>query len=162
MKRYRCAVVPGSFDPITVGHLDLIKRACGMFDTVYVTAFRNAEKHGMFMEEEKLHMMRLAVKDLPNAVCSVEDGVLADFAKAHNAVIVKGLRNGTDFDYETSLAYINRAIADAETVFLPASQEYLHISSSYVREMLRYHGDFSKAVPEAVWLYLTKEWKPKQ
>ena len=162
MKRFSAAVVPGSFDPVTVGHLDLIERAAAMFDTVYVTAFQNAEKTGMFTAEEKLHMLRLAVSGIPNAVCSVETGVLADFASEHDAVIVKGVRNGTDFDYEMNLAYISRAIAGegrTETLLLPAKQEYLHISSSYVREMLRYHGDFRAAVPGAVYEYLINEWR---
>ena len=162
MKHFTAAVVAGSFDPVTVGHLDLIERAAAMFETVYVTAFHNAEKTGMFTAEEKLHMLRLAVKDIPNAVCSVETGVLADFAASRSAVIVKGVRNGADFDYETNLAYINRAIAgdgNTETLLLPAKQEYLPVSSTYVREMLRYHGDFRKAVPDAVYAYLTNEWR---
>lgn len=170
MKRYNAAVVPGSFDPVTIGHLDLIRRAAAMFETVYAAVFCNADKSGMFTPEEKLHMLRLAVSDLPNVICSVETGVLADFAVKHDAVIVKGVRNASDFDYEMNLACINRAIAaseaadnaaadSCETVLLPAKQEYLHISSSYVREMLRYNGNYRNAVPDAVYRYLSEEWK---
>ncbi len=161
MSRTRtAAVIPGSFDPVTVGHLDIIERAAAMFDIVYVTAFHNVEKKsGMFSGEEKLHMLELATAHLDNVVCSLEGGMTAVFAKEHNAVIVKGVRNGTDFDYEMGMYGINRAAEDVDTVFIPSRQEYMHISSSYVREMLRYRHTFRDAVPVPVWHYLTEAWK---
>ncbi len=154
------AVIPGSFDPVTVGHLDIIERAAALFDTVYVTAFHNAEKKsGMFSGEEKLHMLQLATGHLENVVCSLECGMTAVFAKEHGAVIVKGLRNGTDFDYEMGMYGINRAAEGVDTLFVPAKQEHMHISSSYVREMLRYHHEFREAVPAPVYAYLTEVWE---
>ena len=134
----RTAVIPGSFDPITMGHLDVIERAAAMFDRVYVTAFSNADKKGsMFTSEEKLHMLRLATAHLDNVTCSVEGGLTAVFAKEHDAVIVKGIRNGTDLDYEMTMYGINRAVEDVDTLFIPAKHEYMHIISTFVREMIR-------------------------
>ena len=154
------AVIPGSFDPVTVGHLDLIRRAASMFDHVYVTVFRNAEKKGMFTDEEKLRMLELATADLDNVECCIDGGLTAAFAAEHGAVIVKGVRNGTDFDYEMNLAAINRNIdASVDTILLPAKQEYLHISSSFVREMIRYGHEFIGAVPQPVYDYLKNEWR---
>lgn len=155
----RTAVIPGSFDPITMGHLDVIERAAMMFDHVYVTAFANADKKGsMFSSEEKLHMLRLATAHLDNVSCSIESGLTAVFAKEHNAVIVKGIRNGTDLDYEMTMYGINRAVEGVDTLFIPAKQEYMHISSTFVREMLRYEHDFTGLVPPAVHRYLCEEW----
>ena len=159
MNKLRCAVIPGSFDPITTGHLDVIERAAAMFEAVYVTAFANADKKGsMFTEEEKLHMLRLATAHLDNVICSVESGLTAVYARERNAVIVKGIRNGTDLDYEMTMYGINRAIEGVETIFIPARQEYSHISSTFVREMLRYGHDFTGLVPAPVHRYLCEEW----
>lgn len=160
MSRFiRTAVIPGSFDPITMGHLDIIERAASMFDRVYVTAFSNADKAGsMFSSDEKLHMLRLATSHLDNVICSVESGLTAVFAKEHDAVIVKGIRNGTDLDYEMTMYGINRAVEGVDTVFIPAKQEYMHISSTFVREMLRYEHDFTGLVPAPVHRYLCEEW----
>ena len=156
----RTAVIPGSFDPITMGHLDVIERAAAMFDRVYVTAFSNADKKGsMFTSEEKLHMLRLATAHLDNVTCSVEGGLTAVFAKEHDAVIVKGIRNGTDLDYEMTMYGINRAVEDVDTLFIPAKQEYMHISSTFVREMIRYEHDFTALVPASVHRYLCEEWR---
>ncbi len=158
--RYCAAVIPGSFDPITMGHLDVITRAAAIFDHVYVTAFHNADKNSMFTAEEKLHMLRLATAQLPNVSVSLENGLTAVFAAEHHAVLVKGVRNGTDFDYEMGHAAISRAIAPAvDTILMPAEPRLQYISSSYVREMLRYGHEFRDAVPELVYRYLTEEWR---
>ncbi|MBE6656915.1 MAG: pantetheine-phosphate adenylyltransferase [Ruminococcaceae bacterium] len=158
-KIIRTAVIPGSFDPITTGHLDIIERAAAMFDFVYVTAFSNADKKGsMFSSDEKLHMLRLATAHLDNVVCSIESGLTAVFARERDAVIVKGIRNGTDLDYEMTMYGINRAVEGVDTIFIPAKQEYMHISSTFVREMLRYEHDFTGLVPPAVHKYLCEEW----
>ena len=155
----RAAVIPGSFDPITIGHLDIIERAAAVFERVYVTAFANADKKGsMFSAEEKLHMLRLATAHLDNVVCSVENGLTAVFAKEHNAVIVKGVRNGTDLDYEMTMYGINRTVEGVDTFLIPSRQEYSHISSTFIREMLRYEHDFFGMVPNPVYRYLTEEW----
>ena len=157
--KIRTAVIPGSFDPITMGHLDIIERAASMFDRVYVTAFSNADKAGsMFSSDEKLHMLRLATSHLDNVACSIESGLTAVFAKDHDAVIVKGIRNGTDLDYEMTMYGINRAVEGVDTIFIPAKQEYMHISSTFVREMLRYEHDFTGLVPAPVHRYLCEEW----
>lgn len=153
--KIKVAVIPGSFDPITVGHLDVIERAAGMFEHVYVTALQNADKKGMFSSEEKLEMMRLATKHLSNVTVCIDDGLTAVFAAEHDACLVKGVRNASDFDYEMGLAQISRAIDKrVDTILLPARAEYMHISSSYVREMLRYGHEFHDAVPPAVYAYL--------
>ena len=158
--KIRNAVIPGSFDPVTMGHLDVIERASSMFDRVYVTAFSNADKKGsMFSAEEKLHMLKLATAHLDNVICSVESGLTAVFAKEHDAVIIKGIRNGTDLDYEMTMYGINRAVEGVDTMFVPAKQEYMHISSTFVREMLRYQHDFEGLVPAPVYRYLCEEWK---
>ena len=158
-QRIRTAVIPGSFDPITMGHLDIIERAAAMFDRVYVTAFSNADKKGsMFTSDEKLHMLRLATAHLDNVTCSVEAGLTAVFAHEHDAVIVKGIRNGTDLDYEMTMYGINRAVENVDTMFIPAKQEYMHISSTFVREMIRYEHDFCALVPASVHRYLCEEW----
>ena len=158
--KIRNAVIPGSFDPVTMGHLDVIERASSMFERVYVTAFSNADKKGsMFSAEEKLHMLKLATAQLDNVICSVESGLTAVFAKEHDAVIIKGIRNGTDLDYEMTMYGINRAVEGVDTMFVPAKQEYMHISSTFVREMLRYEHDFEGLVPAPVYRYLCEEWK---
>ncbi len=151
----RAAIIPGSFDPITVGHLDLIERCANIFETVYINVFSNSEKSsGMFTAEEKLDMLKLATKHLPNVICSADNGMTALFAEEKQAVIVKGVRNVADFDYEIGMFWMNRAIASAETLFLPAKQEYLHISSTFVRELIKYGRDFSNVVPKPVCQYL--------
>ena len=158
-KRIRTAVIPGSFDPVTMGHLDVIERAAAMFDRVYVTAFSNADKKGsMFSSDEKLHMLCLATAHLDNVTCSIEGGLTAVFAQELDAVIVKGIRNGTDLDYEMTMYGINRAVEGVDTLFIPAKQEYMHISSTFVREMIRYEHSFEGLVPAPVYRYLTEEW----
>ena len=155
----RTAVIPGSFDPVTIGHLDVIERTAAIFDRVYVTAFHNADKKaGFFTGEEKLRMLKLATAHLENVSCCLDNGMTAVFAKEHHAVIVKGVRSGTDFDYEMGMYGINRAAEDVDTILIPAKQEYSHISSSYIREMLRYRHAFRGAVPEPVYDYLMHEW----
>ena len=103
-------------------------------------------------------MLRLATAHLDNVVCSVENGLTAVFAKEHNAVIVKGVRNGTDLDYEMTMYGINRTVEGVDTFLIPSRQEYSHISSTFIREMLRYEHDFFGMVPNPVYRYLTEEW----
>lgn len=149
----RIAVCSGSFDPITLGHLDIIQRAAACFDKVWVCVSPNAEKKNqMFTPEQKLHLVRLAVEKLPNVEAELYPGLLADYAVSHGAnVIVRGVRNATDFDVEYQLALINRTIyPDLETMILPASTEYQHFSSSMAREMIRYHQPLEKYLPRAI------------
>lgn len=149
----RTAICSGSFDPITLGHLDIIRRAARCFDRVWVCVSPNAEKRNqMFTPEQKLLLVRTAVADLPNVESELWPGLLADFAVAHGAcAIVRGVRNGTDFDLEYQLSRINRGIyPELETLLLPASAEYQHFSSSMVREMIRYRQPLEKYLPAPI------------
>ena len=149
----KIAIYPGSFDPITLGHLDIIRRAALCFDKVFVCVMDNCDKKShMFPAEKRLEMLRRSVEELPNVEAELYRGLLADYAREKGGhVIVKGLRNATDFDLEYQMAAINRGIwAELETVFLPASVEYQHFSSTMVREMIRSRQPLEKYVPRAV------------
>ena len=149
----RTAICSGSFDPITLGHLDIIRRAAACFDKVWVCVSPNAEKKNqMFTPEQKLLLVRKAVEDLPNVEAELGPGLLADYAVSHGAnVIVRGARSASDFDVEYQLALINRTIyPQLDTVILPASAEYQHFSSSMAREMIRYHQPLEKYLPEPI------------
>lgn len=149
----KTAVCSGSFDPITLGHMDIIRRAAACFDKVWVCVSPNAEKRNqMFTPEEKLRLVELAVQELPNVETELWPGLLADYAvdKGANA-IVRGVRNATDFDVEYQMAQINSDIHPGlETMLMPASTAYQHFSSSMVREMIRYHQPLEKYLPAAV------------
>ena len=149
----RTAICSGSFDPITLGHLDVIRRTAACFDQVYVCVSPNAEKRNqMFTPEQKLDLVRVAVADLPNVTAELWSGLLADYAVNRGAdVIVRGVRNATDFDVEYQLALINRSIYPTlETMLVPASAEYQHFSSSMAREMIRYRQPLEKYLPASV------------
>ena len=149
----RIAVCSGSFDPITLGHYDVIARTAACFDKVWVCVSPNAEKKSqMFTPEQKLTLVRAAVSDLPNAEAELYPGLLADYAVSKGAsVIVRGVRDGTDFDAEYQLALINRGIhAGLETLLLPASPPWRHFSSSMAREMIRYRQPLENYLPGAV------------
>ena len=149
----RTAICSGSFDPITLGHLDIIRRAAACFDRVCVCVSPNAEKKNqMFTPEEKLLLVRTAVEDLPNVEAELWPGLLADFAVDHGATaIVRGVRNVTDFDMEYQMALINRGIhPQLETMMLPASGAYQHFSSSMAREMIRYGQPLEAYLPASI------------
>ena len=149
----KTAICSGSFDPITLGHLDIIRRAAACFDRVCVCVSPNAEKKNqMFTPEQKLRLVQAAVADLPNVEAELGPGLLADFAVAHGATaIVRGVRNATDLDAEYSLALINQSVHPGlETVFFPASLEYQYYSSSMAREMIRYGQPLEKYLPAAI------------
>lgn len=149
----RTAVCSGSFDPITLGHLDVIRRTAACFDKVWVCVSPNAEKKNqMFTPEQKLELVRKAVEDLPNVEAELGPGLLADYAVEHGAaVIVRGARNASDFDVEYQLALINKSIhPELDTWILPASAEYQHYSSSMAREMIRYRQPLEKYLPAAI------------
>ena len=146
----RTAICSGSFDPITLGHLDVIRRAAAIFDRVCVCVSPNAEKKNqMFTPEQKLLLVRTAVAELPNVEAELFPGLLADFAVSHGAnVIVRGIRNVTDMDVEYQMALINRGLhPELETFLLPASPAYQHFSSSMAREMIRYHQPLENYLP---------------
>ena len=149
----RTAICSGSFDPITLGHLDMIRRAAGCFDQICVCVSPNAEKKNqMFTPEQKLLLVQTAVADLPNVQAELWPGLLADFAVNHHAcAIVRGVRNATDFDMEYQMALINRGIyPQLETMLLPASPEYQYFSSSMAREMIRYRQPLAQYLPASI------------
>lgn len=149
----KTAVCSGSFDPITLGHYDVIARAAAIFDKVWVCVSPNAEKKNqMFTPERKLLFVQAAVSDLPNVEAELYPGLLADYAAMRGAAaIVRGVRDGTDFDAEYQLAMINRGIHEGlETLFLPASPQFRHFSSSMAREMIRYRQPLENYLPGAI------------
>lgn len=159
MSSMKLAVCSGSFDPITLGHLDIIRRAAACFDKLWVCVSPNAEKKSqMFTPEQKLLLVQTAVAELPNVEAELWPGLLADYAASKGAcAVVRGVRNGTDYDLEYQLACINRDIQPKlDTLLLPASPEYLHFSSSMAREMIRYHQPLERCLPSTI-LALVRE-----
>ncbi|MDE7218022.1 MAG: pantetheine-phosphate adenylyltransferase [Oscillospiraceae bacterium] len=143
------AICPGSFDPITVGHLDLAERSAAIFERVILCVMVNGEKHPMFSLEERLELARAAVAHLPNVEAQACSGLLADFAREHGAhTLIKGVRGSADFDWEMQMVQINRDLfPQLDTILLPARPEHMHISSTMVREFLRYRQALDRYVP---------------
>ena len=149
----RTAICPGSFDPITLGHLNIIRRAAQLFDKVVVCIMVNSTKTSpMFSIDERVDMVRRVVARFPNVTVESSDELLAEYAKRfEGAVIVKGLRAASDFEYEFQMDLINKNINPAlETIFLTASGKYTFLSSSVVREMARYGADLTGLVPDEI------------
>ncbi|MBQ3548368.1 MAG: pantetheine-phosphate adenylyltransferase [Oscillospiraceae bacterium] len=147
------AIYPGSFDPITLGHLDIIERTAACFEKVYVCVMVNCDKkQPMFTREKRLELIQKAIAHIPNAEAEDFCGLVADYARQKGArILIKGVRNVTDFDLEMQMARINRGIEPTlETVFLPASAEFEHFSSTMAREMIRYGQPLEKYVPAVV------------
>ena len=159
----KIAVCPGSFDPITFGHLDIVRRASGMFDRVIVAVLKNSAKQCTFSVAERVAMIEDSVRGLPNVTAASFDGLLADYTRIVNAsVIVKGLRAMSDFEYEFQMALINQKInPDVETVFLSSRSEYMFMSSNIVREIARVGGDISQFVPEVLIDRIHNKYIPK-
>ena len=146
------AIYPGSFDPVTKGHLDIIRRASKMFDSLTVSVLNNSEKSPLFSVDERVNMLRGICWDIPNVEIDSFSGLTADYAKKTGTdVIIRGLRAITDFEYELQMAQTNRKILKTlDTVFLTTSLEYAYLSSSIVREVASYGGDISEFVTEDV------------
>ncbi len=146
------AIYPGSFDPVTYGHLDVIRRAARISDRLVVGVLVNSEKVPMFSEEERVEMIRESVQDIPNVEVKSFSGLTVDFARKENATfLVRGLRAVTDFEYELQLAQINQKLSpEIDTVFFTTNLKYAYLSSSIVKEVSRYRGDISEFVPENV------------
>lgn len=146
------AVVPGSFDPITNGHLDIIRRAAKIFSRVNVVIMNNSAKNSLFTVEERLELIREATKDLPNIKAESSGGLMIDYAEKVGAIaVVRGLRAVTDFEYEMQITSMNRVLdEDIETFFIMTKNQYSFLSSSIVKEVARYGGNISELVPEAV------------
>ena len=148
----RIAVYPGSFDPITNGHLDIVRRASRLYDKVIIGVLDNTSKKPMFSPSERKEMIDENIKDMPNVSCDVFSGLLVDFAKQNNAtVIVKGLRTVSDFEYEFQMALLNKALnPEYETMFMMTDSKYSYISSSMVKEVAKYNGELDGLVPQNV------------
>ena len=146
------AVYPGSFDPVTYGHLDIIERAAAIFDELTVSVLNNKAKTALFSVEERVKILKEATKHLPNVKVDCFSGLLIDYAKQNDIhVSVRGLRAVTDFEYELQIAQTNHKLnSDVDTVFLTTSVEYSYVSSSIVREIASYGGDISQFVPECI------------
>ena len=148
----KIGICPGSFDPITRGHLDIIKRASSLFDKVIVLVVHNPAKHPSFTPEERVDMIRRSIGDFTNVEVDVYGGLLADYCRAKGAdAIIKGLRAVSDFEYEFQMALTNKKLnPDCETVFLTTSAENMYLSSSIVKQVAQFGGDISDFVPVQV------------
>lgn len=156
----RKAIYPGSFDPVTYGHIDLMKRATRIFDEVYVAVARKGSKDSQFSCDERLDMIRETTKDIDNLVIEVFDGLIIDYARKNEInVLVRGLRMISDFEYEFQMALTNRRMdEEIETVFLMPSEGYSFLSSSLIKEASSLGGDVSSFVPS----YVSQRLKEKQ
>lgn len=147
----RRAIFPGSFDPLTLGHFDIIKRGITLFDELYIAIGINADKKYMFSLEERKRFIEEAFEDEPNIKVVTYKGLTVDFCKEINAnFILRGLRNPADFEFEKAIAHTNRKLSEIETVFLLTSSGKSYISSSIVRDVIRNGGDYTGLVPETV------------
>lgn len=148
----RVAVCPGSFDPITLGHLDIIARAAPLFDRLYVAVLENTSKRPLFTVEERLELLREATAHLPTVVCESFTGLVVEYAARRQArVIVRGVRSALDFDYEVQMASMNKQLApDVETLLIPTAPQYAQVSSTLVKEVAAFGGRVDQWVPAAV------------
>jgi pantetheine-phosphate adenylyltransferase len=147
----RRAVCPGSFDPVTNGHVDVITRAAALYDELVVAVLINPSKAGLFSVDERMDLLREALADLSNVTVSSFQGLLVDYCRTHEIpVIVKGLRAVSDFEYELQMAQMNRELAGIETLFVPTAPQVGHLSSSLVKQVAQFGGDVSRLVPKVV------------
>lgn len=148
----KCAICPGSFDPITKGHMDIIRRSSKMFDKLYIAVAKNSAKQSSFTTEERMEMIRKCTADIPNVEVCTFEGLLAEYAKKKDVVaIIRGLRAVSDFEYEFQMALTNKKInKELETIFLTTNSKYMYLSSSIVKEIARNGGDITDFVPAVV------------
>jgi pantetheine-phosphate adenylyltransferase len=153
------AVCPGSFDPITYGHLDIIRRGAKVFDKIYVSVMNNSSKNPLFSVEERIKLIKAVTKDLPNVTVDEHSGLLVDYAKSVKAnAIIRGLRAVSDFEYEMQITSMNRVLNDEiETFFIMTNSQYSFLSSSIVKEVSKYNGNISELVPPIVEAALNKK-----
>ncbi len=145
------AVCPGSFDPVTLGHIDIFERAAAQFDEVVVAVLVNPNKSGMFSPEERIELIRESTTHLSNLRVEAGSGLVVDFVKNRGlTAIVKGLRTGTDFEYELQMAQMNRHVAGVDTFFVATTPQYSYVSSSLAKEVAGLGGDVSDLLPEPV------------
>ena len=157
------AIYPGSFDPVTYGHYDIICRSCKIVDELIVGVLNNKAKMPLFSVEERVKMLKEVTKDLPNVRIIPFDGLLVDFAERMDAdMVIRGLRAITDFEYELQMSQTNHKLSpNVETMFLTTSIEYSYLSSTTVREIAAFGGDVTQFVPQAVAVELEKKMKEK-
>lgn len=148
----KIAIYPGSFDPITSGHLNIIRRAANIFDRLIICVMVNSGKHTMFNQQERVELIQRVTSDLKNVEVECSQMLLAEYARTKGScVIVKGLRAGSDFENEFQMALINHKInSDLDTMFLTAEHQYMYLSSSVVKELGRYDADLSDFLPEEI------------
>ena len=148
----KTAIYPGSFDPITLGHLNIIKRAALCFDKLIVCVMVNSQKHGLFTPEEWVELIRKVVSQLPNVEVDCASVLLAEYARRRRArVIVKGLRAVSDFESEVQMAMVNRKLnPNVDTIFMPSHEKYTYLSSTVVKEMVRYGAELSDFLPREI------------
>ncbi len=148
----RLAICPGSFDPVTNGHLDIIRRGSKIFDEVIVAVFNNQSKQPLFTVEERVHLLEEATKDMDNVSVDSCSGLLMDYAQSKNAqAVLRGLRAVTDFEYELQITSMNRKLnEEIETFFMMTNNQYSFLSSSMVKEIAKYHANVSDLVPQVV------------
>ena len=152
----KIAIYPGSFDPVTKGHLDILQNAAEIFDKVIIAVAHNGEKKGFLPVEKRVELIKASVKNLNNVEVDAFEGLTIDYAQKHGAeILIRGLRAVSDFEYEMQLSQTNSALCDkVKTVFLTTKPEYNFISSSTIKEILANNGDISKFVPEPVYEFL--------
>jgi pantetheine-phosphate adenylyltransferase len=151
MSSVRRALCPGSFDPVTNGHIDIINRTASLYDEVVVAVFVNQTKSGLFTVDERRELLVEATAGYPNVTVDTFQGLTVDYCRAHDIpVIVKGLRAVSDFDYELQQAQMNRGLAGVDTLFMPTNPEYSFLASSLVKEIAKWGGDVSSLVPPNV------------
>ena len=152
-------VCPGSFDPVTNGHIDIIERSAHLFDEVVVAVLVNENKTGLFGIDERIALLEEVTSHLPNVRCDFFHGLLVDFCTTHGIdAIVKGLRAVTDFDYELQMAQMNGSLTNVDTVFIPTSPEWSFLASSLVKEVAKHGGDVAGLVPPVVLKQLTAKY----
>lgn len=158
----KSAIYPGSFDPVTYGHIDIIQRAAKMFDKITVCILDNKAKSSLFSVEERVKMLKLVTKDIPNVEIDTNDGLLIDYAESIDChVSIRGLRAVTDFEYEMQIAQTNRLLSrgSLDTIFLMTRLQYAYLSSSSVREIASFGGDISPCVPPEIEAIIKEKYK---
>lgn len=155
------AVYPGSFDPFTLGHLDVVRRIAPLFDRVVVSVVTNIEKTFMFTQEDRMELIRQAVAEYPNVEVDCAETLIAEYVKKfENPVLIKGLRSHVDYEYETTMAVFNRNLdPKLETFFITADQRYTYLSSTAVRQLIMFGADLSDYVPKNVADHINKNWR---
>lgn len=156
----KSAIYPGSFDPVTFGHLDIIRRAAGLFDKLYLGILINKKKTPLFSLEERMELLKDVTSHIPNVEVIAFEGLLADYCKMHQIDgVIRGVRGAADFEYELPMAQINQRLnPETQTIFLAATPEYSYISSSAVKELASFGGEYKDMVPEQVFHAMQRKW----